>query len=432
MTDGLMLCSNIATGCIRVIVGLFLIFRLLSAQKPERKSMAAAVIGVTVISVLFSVTGLSDFERMVSETVLLTVCASRFQGADTRMSLFLGIFYEIAALFWQFLLAAWLGVICRSLTFLNDETADGQLAVWLFHLLLAALVWNLLRHPGRTEKEMFHRASVIVIIGFLGVIALSEQPVLAIADDTLYLWTILAVVLMMSVLVFNMNRQYEVEKELARLKSEQAELLERDYRTLNKAYEMNAKLFHDFHNHIGVLRQLLLHQKTERAMQYLDELQTPVQEMADTVWTGDEIVDYLINSKAAIAREYGITYQAQVEFPRHTNLQSADLCAILGNLLDNALEAARQVPALEQRWVRLTIRRINHMLIIKVENRFATPLIKNENKLQTSKKESGLHGWGLKSAQAAAEKYDGMVQTSYTDNTFRAVATLSYQSVSAK
>ena len=84
---------------------------------------------------------------------------------------------------------------------------------------------------------------------------------------------------------------------------------------------------------------MLSHQKTEEAVRYLDELQAPVQEMTDTVWTGDETLDYLINSKAAAAREKGILYEAEVEFPRHTNLQSADLCAILGNLLDNALEA---------------------------------------------------------------------------------------------
>lgn len=80
-------------------------------------------------------------------------------------------------------------------------------------------------------------------------------------------------------LVFRMNRQYEVEKELARLISEQAELLERDYTTLNNAYAVNAKLFHDFHNHIGALRQLLSHEKYAEAVQYLDELQAPVQEM---------------------------------------------------------------------------------------------------------------------------------------------------------
>ena len=205
-----------------------------------------------------------------------------------------------------------------------------------------------------------------------------------------------------------------------------------DYLALNRSYAVNAKLFHDFHNHIGVLRRMLSHQKTEEAVRYLDELQAPVQEMTDTVWTGDETLDYLINSKAAAAREKGILYEAEVEFPRHTNLQSADLCAILGNLLDNALEAACQVQESQRRFVRLTIRRINQMVIVKVENSFASVPTEKDGVLETSKNREGLHGWGLKSARAAAGKYDGIVRTSYTETAFTAVATLSYQGVSAQ
>ena len=84
-----------------------------------------------------------------------------------------------------------------------------------------------------TENEGFRFASIFVVAVFIAVITLSQQTILPIADDTLDMWTILAVVLMMSVLIFNMNRQYKVEKELARLKTEQAALLERDYTSLN-------------------------------------------------------------------------------------------------------------------------------------------------------------------------------------------------------
>ncbi len=432
MTGRLALFSDFITCGVRSVVFLFLIFWLLSAKKPEKKSITAVLAGAAAVSTLFSVTGLPDFYRIISETILIAACAGYFQEADTRMGLFVGSFYEIAVSFWQFLFAAWLGVIFRSPAFLDYKTEAGQAASLCLHLMLTGLICYLMKRPDMSGKKAFRFASGIVLAGFLAVVTLSEQSVLTIDDDTLDMWTILAVVLMMSVLVFNMNRQYEVEKELAKLKSEQAKLLERDYTTLNNAYAMNAKLFHDFHNHIGVLRQLLIHSRTDEAMQYLDELQTPMGETADTVWTGDETVDYLINSKAAAAEENGIPYQVQVEFPRHTNLQSADLCAILGNLLDNAIEAAKQIPALEQRSIRLTIRRINQMLVIKVENTFLTPPEKQGGSLKSSKDGNGLHGWGLKSAQAAAEKYDGMIQTSYTGNTFRAVATLSYQAAAIK
>lgn len=429
MNDFLFL-SDIAVAGVRTMVCLFLISRLLSVKKPDKKGAAAALAGVAVIVGMIHMADASDFYRMILEIAFIAGCAVCFQGAKIRMSLFTAVFYEIAVSFWQFLFASWLGVLFDAPSFCSDKTVQGQIAVWCLHLLLAALAGYALKRADMTGKEGFAFASAISVAGFLAVVTLSEQKVLAIDDDMLNMWTILAVVLMMSVLVFNMNRQYEVEKELAEVKSEQAKLLERDYTALNNAYAVNAKLFHDLHNHIGVLHRLLSHNKTEEAMQYLNELQAPVREMADTVWTGDETADYLINSKAAEAKKNGIQYQVQVEFPRHTNIKSADLCAVLGNLLDNALEAARQVQKQEQRFIRLTIRRIHQMLVIKVENSFQTQPVNRDGSLQTAKEENGLHGWGLKSAGAAAEKYDGMVQTSYTDNIFTAVAVLSYQGVS--
>ena len=427
MTDVFLLLSGILTGAVRVLVGLTLVHRLLSVKKPDRKSIAAGLAGVLALTVSLSLLHAPDFYRMALEAVLIAACAHRLQGAELRMGLFVGIFYEIGVSFWSFLLPAWMGVLFRSQDFLSARTLAGQSALWLLHGLLAVLAVWLSRGWEINRKSAFQAVSALTLAGFLGVITLSEQTVLAIPDDTLYMWTILAVVLMMSVLVFNINRQYEVEKELARLKSEQAELLERDYTAVNRAYQVNARLFHDLHNHIGVLRQFLTHEKYGEAVRYLDELQAPVRNLTATVWTGDETADYLINSKAAMAEEAGIRFQAQVEFPRRTNIRSVDLCAILGNLLDNAIEAARQVTDPSGRTVALTIRRIHQMLVIKVENSFAAAPVQEGGELKTTKTEGGLHGWGLKSAQTAAEKYDGMVQAGVSGEVFRAVATLSYQ-----
>lgn len=425
----ILLLSNTITSSIRSIIYSFLIYKLLSTKKPNKQELLVLIGGTIAITVLVMVFQASEFYRITLEAIWIALYTSHILMTDIRMPLFIGIFYEIAISFWQFLFSAWLGVLFHSQQFFNDETEYGQLAIWLTHLVLILLVLYLFNQQNITEKNAFRSASIIVVLGLIAVIALSEQNVITIAEDTLNMWTILAVVLMVSVLVFNINRQYEIEKELAVLKSDQAELLKRDYTTLNNIYATHSKKFHDFHNHIGVLRQLLSHNKLTEAIQYLDELQSPVKGITDTRWTGDKTVDYLINSKAIIANQYNIDYQIQVEFPQHTNLRSPDLCAILGNLLDNALEAARQVPECNQRYVRLIIRRIHQMIIIKVENNFETDPITKEGDFETSKEKNGQHGWGLKSAQTAAEKYDGMVQVGYTGKTFWAVATLSFQGV---
>ena len=434
--------SGILAGGLRSAVCLFLIFRLLPVKEnggddrsgPQdtrllRNGMITVTAGGMAISGLLFWAGLPDFCRMALEAVWISICARRWLKTDARMSLFVGVFYEIGVSFWQFLLMAGMGILFCLPELPDQESMAGQGAIWLIHLFLAGGAAVLSRKQDVDGKAAFRGVSFASVAGFIAVITLSEQTALALTDDLLTMWTVLAVVLMMSVLVFALNRQYEMEKELADLKSQQAQLLERDYTRLSQAYAVNAKLFHDFHNHIGVLRQFLSRGKYTEAVQYLDELQSPVREMADTIWTGDETADYLINSKAAAAASLGIRLQAAVEFPRHTNIKSADLCAILGNFLDNALEAAKQVTEPEQRIIRLTIRRINQMLVIKVENAFTVLPVQGSGGLETTKTEGGLHGWGLKSARTAAEKYDGMVQTTFTDGMFRAVATLSFNGV---
>lgn len=426
MTEGFLCISGLLACGLRFLAGLFLICRLLQTQKPERKHILCGIAGSLVITSVSSLLVLPDFYRAGGEAVWLAACAGRFQKADVRMSLFVSVFYGMAVSQWQFLLTAGLGIAFGSGVYPESDSLYGQAALWLLYLLLAAGMIFAARHPGAAKKAGFRTAAMIAVAGFLATVTLSEQTILVIPDDTLTVWLILSVALMMALLVFNINRQYEAEKEVARLKAEQAELLERDYVILDRAYGLNARLFHDLHNHIGVLRQMLSRQDYDGAVQYLDELQEPVREMADTVWTGDETLDYLINSKAAAAAADQISMRVQVEFPRHTNIRSADLCAILGNLLDNALEAARKVQDAEGRFIMLTIRRIHQMLVIKVENSFTGIPRQESGRLQTTKTEQGLHGWGIRSARAAAEKYDGTVQTVYEGNMFRAVATLSY------
>ena len=128
-----------------------------------------------------------------------------------------------------------------------------------------------------------------------------------------------------------------------------------------------------------VLRQYqcLTQGDIQEAIRYCEDLRTPVREISQTVWTGDKAIDYLISSKIALAEQEQIKTKVNVEYPHNTNIRSVDLTTILGNLLDNALEAAETAPD-KLRFLNLTIRRINAMLIIKVENGYGNaPRLEN-------------------------------------------------------
>lgn len=262
----------------------------------------------------------------------------------------------------------------------------------------------------------------------LSIILLSEQNTAYFNSDKLLQWAILSIILVVSIISFNLSRQNEMKNQILKLKEEQTELLERDYKSLNQIYTSNAKLYHDINNHLEAIYQYIKQGQTQKALNYLDDLRSPIRDVIQNNWTKDEAVDFLINSKVADAERMGIKTKVNVEFPQHTSIKSSDLIIILGNLLDNAIESAQYAEE-GFRFITLTVRRINDMLVIKVENGFAVSPIFDNDGIQTSKSDKLLHGWGLKSAQTAAEHYDGTISNSIADHTFKAIATLSYNLV---
>ena len=307
---------------------------------------------------------------------------------------------------------------------------ESLAGVWLTRALMLGGAAMLIRQSGQSGGAM-RSLSVLVVLGMVGAVTLSEQKTLPLDENLVGTWIILSMVLMFAILFYRVNRQREMESEIARLKQEQAEIVERDYQALRRTYEGNAKLYHDLHNHIEAIYQCLLQGDTEEAARYCEDLRTPVREISQTVWTGDKALDYLISSKLALAEQEHIKTKVNIEYPHNTNIRSVDLTTILGNLLDNALEAAQAAPD-GLRFLNLTIRRINAMLIIKVENGYGHDLKREDGKLLTTKSDRAFHGWGLKSVQTAADRYDGTISTDDKDGIFQSVVTLSFQAIKTK
>lgn len=414
-----LLASKMLATAVRVLAGVYVIGRILSLAKPHKEQLFVAFFG----ALLLGACPLPTFYVFFVEAGWLAFCVVKWQKMDWRMPLYLAIFYEIAVNLWIFLMCAWLTVCFRNEAFLDEAKGAYHIGQWLFLALLVVLVSYIVKKTEMSRREAMKIVDVVVIAGFVATISLSEQPYIELDEDLLDMWLVFSLILTVGILAFMMRRQFDAEHELAELRAAQAESAEREYQLLARTYAENARLFHDLHNHLGILQRLLAHNKAQEAASYLEGLQAPLHTLTDSVWTGDETVDYLIASKAQQAEEVGVRFTAEVIFPQRTNLRGVDLCAVLGNFLDNALEGAEKVEG--ERWMRLAMQHVGQMLVIKVENSAQPP---KEN-LATSKVKDGLHGWGLASARHAAERYDGIVQTSYEAGIFTALATLSFDAV---
>lgn len=407
--------SEALASFVRIILCLCFITR----KKPDVRTLLISAAGAAASCIVLLFTDMPLLYVPLCEIVAVLPCLEFYRGTNRRKSLFFCIMYQIGISLWAFIF----GEALEHISGISDLTIRtalwGQLPLWLVNITLAIAAVLMYKGCDITIRA----ASLAAVAGMFGVVVFSENNV---SGDMTFTYLVLSVILLAGIMVHRLNRQYETEKELAELKEKQAELLERDYNVLNKAYSENAKTFHDMHNHIGAVRSLLTAEKYDKAIEYLDDLQKPVSGMTAAVWTGDETVDYLINSRIAAAENESIAFETQIEFPKGTNIGGADLCAVLGNLLDNAFDAVRKDSTSESRSIRLTIRRINCMLVIKVTNTFSGELRASDGKLRTTKTEKGLHGWGIESARTATEKYNGTVQTTAENGVFTAVATMSF------
>ena len=428
MMECIPMISYFLTNEMRLFFGLFLVAKVINFL-PERMLLLLSAAGGVLVTAL-QMTGLSTIGVLTVELLVITAVAWYCLRDKLNLCLFLIFFYEVGVGLWDFLLQAGLGIMFRSENFINPNAVEYLAGIWLVRLLMFIGAITLVKqdHPNAGTLRAL---SVLVILGMFGAVTLSEQTILPLNEDQVGTWIILSIILLFAILFYRVNQQREMEAEIAKLKQEQAEIVERDYQALRRTYADNAKLYHDLHNHIEAIYQCLIQGDTREAIRYCEDLRTPVREISQTVWTGDKALDYLISSKMSMAEQEHIKTKVNIEYPHNTNIRSVDLTTILGNLLDNALEAAEAAPE-DLRFLNLTIRRINAMLIIKVENGYGNAPAEHDGKLVTSKTDKASHGWGLKSVQTAADRYDGTITTDYKNGVFQSVVTLSFQPVKTK
>lgn len=437
--NGCQIISFFFTNGLRIFVGFYLVMAVLKLAADRRKAGILSAFASVLITVL-SYFGVTQLYMTGAEIVMLLLMIRYLMKTELRMPLFLLFFYEMTVSLWEFMISAFLGILFQSENFLSIEQPEHMAAVWIVRLLMTGIVlWKMRDNQDEEESSCSQKAgqginrilSGIAVAGIFGVVFLSGQNVIAIEDEEMTTWIIFSMLILMAVLFFHLSRQYEMEKKIAQLETEKNELLLRDYRLLKDTYAANARLFHDFHNHIEALHRYLVSDQAAEAVRYLEGLRTPIEAVTQSVWTGDEAADYLLSSRQALAASRQIQIRYYIEYPRHTNIRSIDLVAILGNLLDNAFEAVDGTEG-ELRFVDLTIRRIHEMLIIKLVNGCQKAPVIEEGEVKTTKQDKELHGWGLKSIRTAAERYDGTVETEYENNRFCTVVTLSYEPVRAE
>ena len=308
----------------------------------------------------------------------------------------------------------------------NATLSDaGNVISKLCMLLLSVLISHYMKVKNSPEISLRYFL-VILLVPASSIYIMHNIFIIAAVYDEFSKFSVFAslMLLLVNYVVFEiydwMSRDAMV-REQNRLYGQQLELCSRQAEERESLYLEIRRLRHDMKNYLScLLGAVQTGEKKEAEMLIQEMLNDGINNRTSEVSrSGNIVVDSLVNYKHDLAEKEGIMFEANVFIPVSLPFQSGHLAVILGNLLDNALEACRGVPE-GQRYIKLDISYVKEMLQICIRNSYhATHRKDSSGRYLTTKKDTLDHGIGLSSVEQAVSCYHGEMTAEGTGNEFR-------------
>ena len=205
----------------------------------------------------------------------------------------------------------------------------------------------------------------------------------------------------------------QIDKRIA---AYQRELIDTHYKEVDNMYRQMRGWRHDYRNHIQTMKAYAAQEDWQAICHYLDLLDQDLTTVDTVIKTGNPMTDAILNSKISLAKSKGIEVVADAHIPVKLKSSEIDLCCIIGNLFDNAIEASMKLPE-EKRRIRVYMDMKNTQLYISFTNFTAGKKLPKEGTLFRSTKGAG-HGFGLVRIDAIVERLEGYISRGSEDGAF--------------
>ncbi len=208
-----------------------------------------------------------------------------------------------------------------------------------------------------------------------------------------------------------------IDKRIERF---QSELIEKQVREIQNMYRQVRGWRHDYRNHINNMKIQLSEGNYDKLAEYLRELADDLDTVDTVIKTGNVMADAILNSKLGVAEKLKVRLNVKANIPDKLPISDVELCSMLGNMLDNAVEACNSLPEAE-RFMRIYIGKLKGQLYLSVQN--SAGRVRREKGAYLSTKEDAsssakLHGYGLFRIDRVAKKYGGYVNRQNEEGVF--------------
>ena len=268
-------------------------------------------------------------------------------------------------------------------------------------LILNSILISAIRHKGIGKTFTALNLLKTCGIAFFSTAFLCDFFMDMIYGNAIQNYVFLSCLVSLLLMVCFCFRQSQLKMQISVLDT-QYDLIESQYVRAQNFYAENAKLYHDIKHHLRALERLLQNGDQREALAYIESVQEPLQCKMIPVHTGVDIVDTVIYEAKEKAEQRNILLQVETPIlPSELKIEDRELCVLCANLLNNALEAAKEQ-------IRLNIAVTAGFLVIEMKNDYKEkPLVKNNHFVSEREQDSSAHGWGMKIIEQIVEKYQG-------------------------
>lgn len=362
---------------------------------------------------------------IINAALILLIAVSGYESKGKAKYFLLIIFWTVWSLLELLVL-----FILRNL---HLETESAYiLGEGLSKILMMIFVYTLSMFWGKTKEQLipnkFYWCLFLIPIGS-SYIAISE---FYIKTDRIYSVIVISILLIFNVIIYElyikMNEVFVNEKDNT-VYAQQLELIAGNTVEQKRMMEDFHEEKHNLVNELIVLKDLIRNGNESDAVDNIDEIINGCYYAERISDTGNSTVDAIINFKYAVAREYGIEFYLKVFIPDEMPIEQRDIGVVLGNALDNAIEAVKNCKNHEKR-IEITMGVKKEAWIMVIKNPYENEIKQDRSgKIVTNKSDKSRHGYGLKSIEKISDKYQGDVITDMEDGVFSITVVLNFEEI---
>ncbi len=402
-----------------------------SAYSPQRQHkwikviLAAALISLYLNDVLIPIPHASL--RIAIRAVIYFLWIFAAEGVPWRPSAYAAVFWTGAyTLFQNVFLGPFFNSFFSGRNDIIGSHLLSQIVISLINLALRFIYFGalskLLPFEGLAGAEVFHiafAAGVCVMAIYTKDTSSRMRASFEEGPSHFAVYFILLhIALLLALIAFEISRRRSVERASLQIQNNAAAALMKSIEDHQMSEEAVRTLRHDLKNHAVSVRLLLENGEVEEAKEYLSNFFEAARKPSDSFSTGNRLLDGLLKQKLSPAMSQGIEVSSSIDFSEGSFIDNFDLCVMMGNILDNAVEACAALPEDAERSISVSGGPAANYMLIEVKNSSARKAALLDGLPATSKADKAMHGFGLRSVKKTLQKYGGTMDIEQTNGCY--------------